>query len=180
MLAVGPLNIYVQWPYSAHAPHTQSTHRAHSGHTQSTHIAHCRKLYICTETEEEKKEFEIAFRIVGRGGLPPLAGCKLEALIVRPIIVEHPHKHVQYQIQVSSQPEEVDSATGKSISVDSWFVNRRVTAFRNLSRALCQHMPEVVNELPELPTKTLTRNFEMKHLMERKEILQTFLLCKII
>jgi hypothetical protein len=142
-----------------------------------------RKLYICTETEAEKKEFEMAFRIVGRGGLPPLAGCAIEALIIRPIVVEEPHKHVQYQIQVTTRidgTEKEDGSAGNrrrdsSPVTRSWLVTRRVTAFRNLSQALHNHIPDIVAGLPELPTRTFQRNFDIKHLQERKQILQTFL-----
>ena len=66
-------------------------------------------IFICTFTEEDKMNWEAAFRVVGRGGMSPLAGCNIVADVSRADIVEGTpgDRHVMYTINVSITPCEV-------------------------------------------------------------------------
>ena len=142
------------------------------------------ELYICSDTEEDQQDLELAFRINGRGGAPPLAGCNVYASVLRPEIVEQPKKFVEYVINVRttipSSANDLEggqdySARKASVLGKSWEVRRRLTSFRRLHEALREVVPHLDDNLPSLPSRGIRRNFNSKHLADRKNMVEQYL-----
>jgi hypothetical protein len=81
-----------------------------SGNNISNDVTHAgrvemKDIFICTFTKEEKKAWETAFRVAGRGGMAPLAGCNITANITKYNVIENDKhdKHVVYEIIVTTR-----------------------------------------------------------------------------
>ena len=144
-------------------------------------------IFICTFTEEDKMNWEAAFRVVGRGGMSPLAGCNIVADVSRADIVEGTpgDRHVMYTINVSTNSLRSASKSKGSIHGDvhsinnkkldqlilsnetidvtsmppaTWKVRRRYSQFLNLHNQLSVHFAAFApQDVPKFPGKTYHR-----------------------
>ena len=147
-------------------------------------------IFICTFTEEDKMNWEAAFRVVGRGGMSPLAGCNIVADVSSADIVEGTtgDRHVMYTINVSTNSlrsaskskgssKELDQLTLSNESIDvtsmppaTWKVRRRYSQFLNLHNQLSVHFAAFdPQDVPKFPGKTYyrRRSFSSTHIGTR-------------
>ena len=107
-----------KWP-TEHFMHVKASDSSSGSASSSSDVV---DIYICAFTKEEKKNWETAFRVVGRGGMAPLAGCNIVANIIRSKVVEEDGKidrHVVYEITITTNALQKNDETKDQRRTDS-------------------------------------------------------------